>query len=197
MRNQINVGHELIEYWNSHRSLSNSSCIRHHKPVRLTSQPNGFKSSTNFYSMHYVPLRLLMFLSALSFLEPKKILINQTLSLLEKEEYVGYLMKVDTIEIRAKMTVKNITLTVVVSLLLLPRMRGTHHTVVVKTSLVCNTLFFPGSLLGFSSPKTWRVASWNYFDFRTPLSFYGQIEFLNQSPLYTAKLKLIYRMLGS
>ena len=47
-----------------------------------------------------------MFLSAMSFLEPKKILINQTLFLLEKEEYVGYLMKVDTIEIKAKMTIK-------------------------------------------------------------------------------------------
>ena len=105
--------------------------------------------------MQYVPLRLLMFLSAMSFLEPKKKLINQTLFLLEKEEYVGYLMKVDIIEIKAKMTIKKKkTLTVVVSLLLLPRMRGTHHTVVVKTSLVCNTLFFPGSLLGFSSPKT-------------------------------------------
>ena len=65
--------------------------------------------------MQYVPLRLLMLLSAMSFLEPKKILINQTLSLLEKEEYVGYLMKVDTIEIKAKMTIKNITLTVVVA----------------------------------------------------------------------------------
>lgn len=33
-------------------------------------------------------------------------LINQTLSHLEKKEYVGYLMKVDTIEIKAKMTIK-------------------------------------------------------------------------------------------
>lgn len=60
-------------------------------------------------------------------------------------------MKFDNIEIQAMMAIEYIIITLA---LLLPKIRGTHHAMVITISLVGNTLFFPGSLLGFSSPKT-------------------------------------------